>query len=203
MKPLDLLIADSAPLYRQGLKLLLTGAHTRIREADSIHGVQRCLDGAATPDIVIIDARLSGLQSFAQLAAISAHSATLLLVDGTVKLAADRLRSCGVRGVMTKTAPTAEVQRAVRQLVEGAIWWSDDGGRPAAVAQTDLTLLTQCEGEIAALVGQGLLNKQIASRLKRSESTVKRHLSNIYRKTAISGRSTLALQTARIARASN
>lgn len=56
-----------------------------------------------------------------------------------------------------------------------------------------LANLTRREYEIAALVGNGDSNKQIARRLDITESTVKAHLSEVFRKLEIADRLKLAL----------
>lgn len=57
--------------------------------------------------------------------------------------------------------------------------------------------LTRREREIASLVGQGLTNKQIASRLVVSERTIESHVSAILRKLRMSARSQIAAWVAR------
>ena len=57
-----------------------------------------------------------------------------------------------------------------------------------------LAELTQREREIAAHVGNGESNKQIARQLSITERTVKAHLSEIFRKLGIADRLKLALQ---------
>jgi two-component system NarL family response regulator len=56
-----------------------------------------------------------------------------------------------------------------------------------------LVRLTVREQQIAALVGGGGTNKQIARRLAISERTVKAHLTEIFRKLGITDRLKLAL----------
>ena len=56
-----------------------------------------------------------------------------------------------------------------------------------------LAYLTVREREIAALVGSGGTNKQIAKQLDISERTVKAHLTEIFRKLGIADRLKLAL----------
>jgi DNA-binding NarL/FixJ family response regulator len=59
--------------------------------------------------------------------------------------------------------------------------------------KVDLERLTSREQEIAYLIGNGSSNKEIASLLKISESTVKAHLSAIYHKLGLLDRLSLAL----------
>jgi len=56
-----------------------------------------------------------------------------------------------------------------------------------------LLYLTEREREIAALVGNGGTNKQIARQLDISERTVKAHLTGIFRKLGVADRLKLAL----------
>lgn len=49
----------------------------------------------------------------------------------------------------------------------------------------NLHLLTPHEMRIASMVAQGMADKDIASALGNSESTIRTHIHNIYRKTGI------------------
>ena len=51
--------------------------------------------------------------------------------------------------------------------------------------------LSKCEAEVVILVIQGLINKEVASKLCVAEKTVKFHLTNVYKKLNISRRSQL------------
>lgn len=58
--------------------------------------------------------------------------------------------------------------------------------------------LTEREVELLHLVAEGLTNEAIADRLTLSARTVERHLSNIYRKLGVSGRSARAAAVAHV-----
>jgi pimeloyl-ACP methyl ester carboxylesterase/DNA-binding CsgD family transcriptional regulator len=60
--------------------------------------------------------------------------------------------------------------------------------------------LTEREIELLHLVAEGLTNDEIAARLTLSARTVERHLSNIYRKLGVSGRSARAAAVAHVLR---
>ena len=55
-------------------------------------------------------------------------------------------------------------------------------------------VLSDREREISDLVSRGLTNQQIGKNLDISEPTVKTHLRNIYSKTGIHDRTTLAIR---------
>jgi DNA-binding NarL/FixJ family response regulator len=70
----------------------------------------------------------------------------------------------------------------------------DSESRRATIAR--LAELTRREREIAELIGNGESNKQIARQLTITESTVKSHLTEIFRKLGIADRLKLALLVA-------
>ncbi|HZG75076.1 MAG TPA: helix-turn-helix transcriptional regulator, partial [Paenibacillus sp.] len=62
---------------------------------------------------------------------------------------------------------------------------------PSAKAEPDLSMLTEREAEIVALIGKGLKNADVAARLFVSEITVKKHLTSIFQKLGVSNRTQL------------
>ncbi|HHW13867.1 MAG TPA: response regulator transcription factor [Firmicutes bacterium] len=68
------------------------------------------------------------------------------------------------------------------------------GSRGGPVRQTPaLASLTPREREILTLIAKGHSNREIARLLYVSESTVKNHISSVYKKVGVSGRSRLVL----------
>jgi pimeloyl-ACP methyl ester carboxylesterase/DNA-binding CsgD family transcriptional regulator len=70
-----------------------------------------------------------------------------------------------------------------------------------ASAPPDLSDLSEREREVLELVAAGMSNEQIAARLFLSTRTVERHLSNVYAKLRLSGKSARAAAAARFSRA--
>ena len=66
----------------------------------------------------------------------------------------------------------------------------------------DLSELSEREREVLELVAAGMSNEQIAERLFLSTRTVERHLSNVYAKLRLSGKSARAAAAARFSRIS-
>jgi ATP/maltotriose-dependent transcriptional regulator MalT len=63
---------------------------------------------------------------------------------------------------------------------------------PADAVDTPLSVLSQRELEVLALVAEGLTNRDIAQRLVLSDHTVNRHVANILRKLGLSSRAAAA-----------
>jgi DNA-binding NarL/FixJ family response regulator len=74
------------------------------------------------------------------------------------------------------------------------------GDDEAGAADADLSDLSDREGEVLELVAAGMSNEQITERLFLSTRTVERHLSNVYRKLRLSGKSARAAAAARFSR---
>jgi DNA-binding NarL/FixJ family response regulator len=70
----------------------------------------------------------------------------------------------------------------------------------AATAVADLSELSAREREVLEPVAEGMANEQIAERLFLSTRTVERHLSNVYAKLRLSGKSARAAAAARFSR---
>ena len=73
----------------------------------------------------------------------------------------------------------------------------DDRAGPVSA---DLSELSEREREVLELVAAGMSNEEIAERLFLSTRTVERHLSNVYAKLRLSGKSARAAAAARFSR---
>jgi DNA-binding NarL/FixJ family response regulator len=116
----------------------------------------------------------------------------VLLEDLDGETGARALRA-GARAVLPRDASPEEIRAAVRAAAAGLASLPApvatallDGAR-ASVEPED-HVLTPRELEILTLLGEGLVNKQIAERLGISEHTVKTHLAAIYEKLQASNR---------------
>jgi RNA polymerase sigma factor (sigma-70 family) len=84
-------------------------------------------------------------------------------------------------------------------LAEVRAFLGDEMRMPTVVA--DLSELSEREREVLGLVAAGMSNQQIAEQLILSTRTVERHLSNVYAKLRLSGKSARAAAAARFSRA--
>jgi DNA-binding NarL/FixJ family response regulator len=97
----------------------------------------------------------------------------------------------GIRGILQRTLPLADVLTCLRKVAAGEVWLEEKlmagffSKRPAS--------LTRRESQLVTLLGQGLKNKEIAYRLSLSEGTVKVYMSKLFQKLSVNDRLELAL----------
>jgi predicted ATPase/DNA-binding CsgD family transcriptional regulator len=103
------------------------------------------------------------------------------LVDTRTALGEDRFRKAFCHGHGLRTEDAVDYALGAREVRDSA-----------AAMQQDQSPLTRREEEIAALVAQGLTNKEIASRLVISRRTVETHVENCLVKLGFTSRARIA-----------
>jgi DNA-binding NarL/FixJ family response regulator len=189
--PVRVLIADGHALVRAGFRVLLE-ADARIRVVGEAGTGEQAvaLALAIRPDVVLIDARLPGLdcvQATDRMIAESGVAVMLLTAsEGDERIFA-ALRA-GARGLLLKDTEPAELMRAIELLARGEAPLSPSLARrviaelvsrpePSHPSSELLDELTAREREVVALVALGLSNDEIADRLVVSRATAKTHVS--------------------------
>ncbi len=166
------------------------------------------------PDVILLPADLSGYPLSALLRRLRARvpKARILVVSKqcSQKFATTILRQ-GAAGCIQPTSTPAALAQAILAVKEGDIWLErrllakmlshlmpDDHGlrriKPGASTARYNPPLTDREMQVAALVGKGFTNKEIAKRLSISEPTVRKHLEHIYAKLGVHSRTEVALR---------
>ncbi len=158
------------------------------------------------PDILLLDLRMpdpDGLETLKQLRARKLSTGIIVLTAVEEEQQYVQAVRSGARGVVVKQTATELLIKSVRKVHEGEIWLDAKTtaavvrafteGKTEVAEQRRPLPLSNREHEVAALVVQGFLNKEIAERLFISEQTVKNHLHNIFEKLGVSNRLELAL----------
>jgi DNA-binding NarL/FixJ family response regulator len=190
--PVRVVIADDHPMFRYGL----TAA---VAAAAEVEIVGQAADGQellavvdqTTPDVVLTDLAMPGMDGAAATAAILArhpHIAVLVLTMHEDNQALFSALRAGARGYLLKGADRAEIIRAILAVASGeAVYGAPVARRISDFftgAQRDYTAtvfpaLTDRECEVLDLVAAGCGNHDIARRLVLSEKTVRNHVSSI------------------------
>jgi two-component system response regulator DevR len=185
------LIIDDHQVVRDGLRAVLTKSSYEVvgEAASKNEGLAQIAH--KSPDVVIVDLNLpdgSGLEIISWARSISKSIGLVVLTlngDDQYLLAALR---AGASAYVLKSAPVSEVLAAVAHSHAAPTTFASHGLNTALAREKDGHGLTARELQILVLLPSGNTSANIAEVLFISEATVKTHLSNIYRKLAVSNR---------------
>jgi two-component system, NarL family, response regulator LiaR len=195
------MVVDDHPLVRHALKSLIeTQADMKvIAEADN---GEKAVDLAKRllPNVVIMDIGMpvmNGLEATQQIKAQCPSVAILVLTVHTDKEHVIGILEAGAAGYLTKVTFGDEVIRAIRAIAGGEAVLTPSilqeilkhvSLEPPKITLPQANNLTAREIYILKLAAKGLNNKNIASKLKITENTVKSHLTDIFVKINVSSR---------------
>ncbi len=201
MEPLRILIADDHPLFRKGMRALLTATPGTEVVGEATTGQEAIeLAAALQPDVILMDLQMpgiNGIEATRQILHTSPHIRILVVTlfedDASIFTA---LRA-GARGYILKDAKEEEMLRAIRAVGSGEAIFSPAiatrlmdffaAPRPAAPKEIFPTL-TEREREILQLIARGRTNNDIAKELALSTKTVGNYVSNIFSKLQVADR---------------
>jgi DNA-binding NarL/FixJ family response regulator len=201
MDPLRVLLADDHPLFRNGMRALLS-AIPGIEVVDIATNGDEVIERAASlqPDVILMDLQMpgiGGIEATRRILHTSPHIRILVVTmfeDDHSVFAALR---AGARGYILKDADEDEILRAISAVGRGEAIFSpaiaqrliDFFAAPHAVILPQFfPELTDREREILLLIAQGYNNSDIARRLTLSLKTVANHVSNIFSKLQVADR---------------
>lgn len=197
--PIRLIIADDHALFRGGLKSLLRRQKDMqvVAEVDKASSLKEVLEKNPC-DVLLLDLQMErwALSDIGDL--VPTTKVLVLTASESVEnaLAAMRL---GARAVVQKRFAVQTLMEAIRAVASGLVWMPPDLQAEIAAqwSKSGSTQLSRREVEIVHYVAVGLRNAEIASRLSITETTVKTHLNNIFKKLELRDRVELALYALR------
>jgi DNA-binding NarL/FixJ family response regulator len=201
------IVADDHPLFRNALRQTLEPRYpdARVVEAGTLDEVVTAIEAGGDPDLVLFDLSMPGVRGFSGLMYLRAQfPAVPVCVVSASEDAATIRRSLalGAAGFVPKSSPPAEIRQAIDAILAGGAWappGHDLGGKSAdddALAGR-LRSLTPQQLRVLMMMGEGLLNKQIAYQLNVSEATVKAHVSAVLQKLGVENRTKAVLAAGR------
>jgi two-component system nitrate/nitrite response regulator NarL len=206
MRCTSLVIADRHPVVLQGLTSVL-GARNGFKVVACCSDGPSCIEAIRrlVPDIAILDISMPGLTGLEILTIANSERISTRLVFFTASVQDRELvtaAAAGAYGVLLKDAALDIVVQSLRQVADGQrLLPLPSPGQAVpqeqeqpniAISENVLTVLTDRERQIIALVSEGLSNKEIGRRLNIADGTIKVHLHHIYQKLEISNRTVLA-----------
>jgi DNA-binding NarL/FixJ family response regulator len=207
MSELRVLIADDHPLFRKGMRTLLSSMPDVLIAGEATTGaeaVEQALE--LKPDLVLMDLQMpegGGLEATRRITAADPRVHILVVTlfedDDSVFAALQ----AGARGYILKDADEEEMMRAIRAIGEGEAIFSPAiaarlmdyfaSGRPSTSAAV-FPELTERERQVLQHIARGESNAAIAQELSISLKTVRNHVSNIYNKLQVADRAQAAIR---------
>jgi DNA-binding NarL/FixJ family response regulator len=196
-RAIRVLLADDHTLFRQGLARLLAsyGGLEIIAEVPNDQQALR-LAQEENPDVVVMEVQMPferSKESLLKMSRISPSPKVVLVTMFEEPRYVRELMNLGASAYLLKSVSVEHLTGAVRAAV------FDPKGQHVVVGMPQEMIEEAEEGsggvlsvremEILILVARGLSNRQIASALTVTETTVKRHLANVYPKMGVASRS--------------
>jgi DNA-binding NarL/FixJ family response regulator len=204
------LLIDDDALVRAGLRIILSSAEDLevVGEADDgVHALAAVREHR--PDVVLMDIRMAQMDGITATTALRRLDAPPQVIVLTTFQADEQVMGAlraGASGFLVKDTPPAEIINAVRLVAAGDAIISPSvtrtllshfGDAQAAerrrAAAQRLAELTDREREVAAAIGSGASNAEVAASLFMSEATVKAHVSRLFTKLDVASRVQIAI----------
>jgi DNA-binding NarL/FixJ family response regulator len=206
---IDIVISDSQPIFREGLRKLLEaepGLRIVGEAADGEETVR--IVGKLKPKILLLDFSLlevTGIETLRELATLRIQTRTIIVTTAIEKKQVIELVELGAHGVVLRDSALQLLLKSIRCVSNGQYWIGQESfsdvihalGRMTAdertsAANRDFGISTR-EMEVVTHVVAGYTNKDLGRKLGISEQTVKHHLTNIFEKLGVSNRLELVL----------
>jgi DNA-binding NarL/FixJ family response regulator len=205
------LVADDHGIVRRGLRTLLEtepGLTVIAEAADGLEALRLC--AVETPDVLIVDIgmpKMNGIEVAARAQKLERPPHTLILSMHSDESYIIRALAAGARGYLLKDATDEDLLPAVRAVSAGRPFFSPTvtailvGDYIRRLKEQGLTdsyhLLTDREKEVLQLLAEGRSNKEVASVLDLSLSTVETHRANLMQKLNLHNTAEIVLYSVR------
>ena len=205
-----ILVADDHPLFREALRNAVSRVlpAAAIREADSVDALYALIEREPDADLLLLDLSMPGAHGFSALVHLRAHFPQLPVMVVSAREEPAVMRRAldhGAVGFLPKSADAATLGEAIDAVLAGDRWAPASALKaPAAGAEEHdaaqrVRDLTPQQFRVLQMLGDGLLNKQIAYELGVSEATIKAHMTAILRKLGANNRTQAVLIAGKLA----
>ena len=196
---MKILLADDHPLFREGVRLVLTQLGDAVEILDAHDYPSLFIQAEKHPDLdmALADLNMPGLPGHEGLAQFRRRFPGIPLVVLTAsesRADARQALSAGALGFIQKSSPSQVMLAALNQVLNGEVYvppcleHGDCSDAHGASGPPSQHLLTTRQLQVLQLLLQGKPNKVIARELNLSEGTVKIHVAGTFRALNVSNR---------------
>lgn len=198
---MHILIVDDHPLFREGLKILLSSLDPEVRTSEAGNVTDAvALSTSESPDLVLLDMNLPGVSRLDALREVKAayESTSVVVVSGDED--PFLVRTCidaGASGYIPKSTDSALTIQALRLVLAHGVYLPRSALARSSVARPpggaalfeNPPRLSERQMAVLKCMLQGKPNKIIARDLNIAVGTVKAHLWVVYQTLGVSSRS--------------
>lgn len=207
-RPLErtIVVADDHPIIQDSVVRMLKkrfSARTVLKATNYEELADIMIGGG--PDLFVITdlvmPGMRGLDSLKRIRALSPSATVVVYSSNASQALADGCLELGIKGFIGKRADEADFAFAIAEILDGrtAVVLGDNPSAASKAVLDRVALvadLSPQQMKVFQLLGDGLLNKQIAYNLGISEATVKAHVGKILETLRITSRSQAAICSA-------
>ncbi|MGO1801777.1 MAG: response regulator [Microbacteriaceae bacterium] len=199
----SILLVDDHPIVRAGLRAIIEARGFAVVGEASTGEEALEMASEQHPDVVLCDLRLGdgmdGVDTTAALRRMPDAPAVVILTTFDHDAQIIRAIEAGAAGYLLKDVDNDTIVAAITDAAAGAMVLTPGGdARVIAALRAPRVTLTDREREVLLLIDEGAGNKQIATRLFISESTVKTHVVHLLEKLGVASRAAAASEARRL-----
>lgn len=187
-----ILIVDDHAVVRMGLKAFIRKEKdlTVVGEAESGDEAVRKV-GELKPDVVLLDfmmPRMDGVEATRRILAVCPETRILIFTSYGTSEGVVRAIQAGATGAIQKDISFSKLTGVIRDVAAGRTVIAPEIRAGVAESQS-IPELTERQREILESITRGLTNSDIATQLGITPDAVKGHLTRLFAKLGVSGRS--------------
>ncbi len=200
------LLADDHPLVRDGIRYLFgTGSEgTEILEAGTWSKTFQLIKEHQDLDLILLDLTMPGMEGLSAVKKARASIPTAPIVILSMSDDLGQIEAClrlGVNGYIPKSSSTELMLSAIEVVLNGGIYVPphllaslQEGNKLGQTRESnqrtglDNAVITNRQQEVLRLIALGKTNKEIAHTLSISDTTVKSHITSIFRQLSANNR---------------
>lgn len=204
-----IIIADDHPLFRDALRHAIEShmPNTHIIMAGDFDEVVETISEHSDADLLLLDLTMPGVSGFLGLIRLRNEYPAMPVVMVSASDDVTTIRrslDLGASGFIPKSSPNEQIREAILEVMAGNVWLppkldiiSEEDDEISNIL-TRVSTLTPQQHRVLNMIGDGLLNKQIAYNLGVSEATVKAHVSAVLLKLEVDSRTQAVIQLSKI-----